>query len=103
MSRLTKHHTIGVILAIAALILGLTAAAAIGWGGQGTANDTGGSTGGEKQSHEKGGKGDHNKESGGKNENGGGKNEKPPSKTPPPTATTPPLTPAPPPTTTTPP
>ena len=97
MSRPAKRHTLGVILAVAALVLGLTAAAALGWGGKqgsggsygdkpapekqqggGEKSHGGKNTGGGEKSH--GGK-DHG---GGKKDHGGGekppKGEKPPPK-----------------------
>jgi hypothetical protein len=92
MSRPAFRQTAGVALAVVALLLGITAAAALGWGGEQQGSDHG-------QAH---GKKDH-----GKNEETGGKGgettttKKPTETTPPKTETTPPPTQTTPPTVTT--
>jgi hypothetical protein len=89
MSRSTYRQIAGAVLAIGALVLGLTAAAAIGWGGetQGTSQDHGQKDHGRQGSKEESGS---KKESGGNQDYG---NKKPPTETiPPRTVNTPPVT-----------
>jgi hypothetical protein len=93
MSRLTYRQIAGAVLAIGALVLGLTAAAAIGWGGE---NQGKGQDYTQKNDHgskdQSGGKQDYgNKEQSGGNHDYG--NKKPPTETVPPrTVTSPPVT-----------
>jgi hypothetical protein len=79
MSRSTIRQKTGVIVALVALVLGVTAANALGWANEQPTTGGGEEHGGNK---EHGNKGGHHNENGGGNENHGNENNQPSESTP---------------------